>query len=467
MRRSFFCGVAMAVFAIPCPAAEQTTSTAETLIRLSVSPAPAPRPALRYRLLPELREMNPGNPIAGYMRCMLEQQRFFFDKEAFERREELLAMPLKELPALELEEYGRLALRHADRAARLDNPDWQVLLKLKSDGINLLLPEVQQIRSVARALAVRFRSEIALGRFDDAIRTAKTLFAMSRHLSEHPTLIADLVAISAADTAIGPLEEMLQQPGCPNLYWALTNLPAPLVPLDRGMEGERVMSLSPTEFGELDEKAPMTADQIKSLIAKWDVLLGDGKPLKPGESPVRAWLDARTADENKVGAARHRLAEHGLAREQLLRFPADQVILVDQKHEYDARFDDLMKTMKLPAWQAQELAGQPTPSGEPSLFADALVNPGVFGVHRKRWLLDQRIALLRHVEALRLHAAEHDGTLPRNLSEVSVPLPDDPLTGKPFRYELAGDTAHLRGQPPAGTEANADFNLHYEVTLRK
>ena len=397
----------------------------------------------------------------------MEQHKFFFDKESFQRREKLLSMPLKELPAQDLRNYGGFALTQADWAARLDVPDWQILQKLRVDGNYLLLPDIQEMRLLVGALKVRFRAEVAVGRFDDAIRTAKTLFAMSRHLSEHPTLIADLVAIFAANTAIGPLEEMLEQPGCPNLYWALTNLPAPLVPLDRGMEGERVMSLSPTEFGELDEKAPMTADQIKSFIAKWDILLGDGKPLKPGESVVRPWLDARTADESKVGAARHRLAEHGLPREQLLRFPADQVILVDQKHEYDARFDDLMKTMKLPAWQAQELAGQPTPSGEPSLFADALVNPAVFGVHRKRWLLDQRIALLRHVEALRLHAAEHDGALPRNLSEVSVPLPDDPSTGKPFRYELAGDTAHLRGQPPVGEEKNPEFNVHYEVTLRK
>ena len=172
---------------------------------------------------------------------------------------------------------------------------------------------------------------------DDAIRTAKTMFAIVRHLSEHPTLIADLVAMFAANSAIGPLEEMLQQPGCPNLYWALTNLPAPLVPLDRGMEGERVMSLSPTEFGDLDEKAPMTADQIKAFIAKCDLLQLDGKAPKPGESFVRAWLDARTGDESKVGAARHRLAEHGLPREQLLRFPADQVILLDQKREYDCR----------------------------------------------------------------------------------------------------------------------------------
>jgi len=464
--RTVLACAAIAVFALPCRS-DEAAAPPETLIRLSVAPEAAPRPALRYVLLPELKEMNPGNPVQGYLKCFMEQHKFFFDKESFQRREKLLSMPLKELPAQDLRNYGGFALTQADWAARLDTPDWQILPKLRIEGNYVLLPDIQEMRLLVGALKVRFRAEVALGRFDDAIGTAKTMFAISRHLSEHPTLIADLVAMFAANSAIGPLEEMLQQPGCPNLYWALTNLPAPLVPLDRGMEGERVLSLSPTEFGELDEKAPMTADQIKSLIAKWDVLLGDGKHLKPGESVVRPWLDARTTDESKVGAARHRLAEHGLPREQLLRFPADQVILLDQKHEYDARFDDLMKTMKLPAWQAQELARQSTPSGEPSLFADALVGPSVYRVDRIRWLLDQRIALLRHVEALRLYAAEHDGRLPAKLSEIAVPLPDDPLTGKPFRYEVTGDTAHLRGQAPVVEEKNPEFNVHYEVTLRK
>ena len=54
------------------------------------------------------------------------------------------------------------------------------------------------------------------------------MFAISRHMSEHPTLIADLVGIATANLAIGALEEMFEQPGCPNLYWALTNLPVPL-----------------------------------------------------------------------------------------------------------------------------------------------------------------------------------------------------------------------------------------------
>ena len=50
--------------------------------------------------------MNPGNPIQNYLKCFMEQQKFFFDKEAFQRREKLLAMPLKELPAQELKDYG-------------------------------------------------------------------------------------------------------------------------------------------------------------------------------------------------------------------------------------------------------------------------------------------------------------------------------------------------------------------------
>jgi hypothetical protein len=47
-----------------------------------------------------------------------------------------------------------------------------------------------------------------------------------------------------------------------------------------------------------------------------------------------------------------------------------------------------------------------------------------------------------------------------------VPLPDDPFTGKPFRYELIGTTAHLRGSPPPGMEKEPAFNIHYEVTLQ-
>jgi len=452
--------VVLAAFACPCRA-DGTDSAPETLIKLNVAAAPAPKPALRYLLLPDLRELNPGNPVQGYMKCMMEEHNFLFDKEAFERRERLLAMPLKELPAQDLYEYGGSALCQTDRAARLDNPDWQILLKLKSDGIGALLPELQQLRGLARALKLRFRAEVALGCFDDAIRTAKTMFAMTRHLGEHPTLVGDLVGIAIAFQAIEVLDEMLEQPGCPNLYWALTHLPSPLVPLDKGFEGERVMIL--WVFRNLDENAPMTVDQLKRFSEPLEVLLANEPP---AQRTARAWLDARTKDKAKLAAARRRLVEFGLPEERLLRFPADQVILLDEKRELEVRFDELVKTMSFPTWQTEALASLIPSHREPSLFADALV-PSTYNVHRARARLDQRIALLRTVEVLRLHAAERNDTLPAKLSEVSVPLPVDPFTGKPFRYDLAGATAHLRGSPPTGEEKNASFNMHYEVMLQQ
>ena len=52
------------------------------------------------------------------------------------------------------------------------------------------------------------------------------------------------------------------------------------------------------------------------------------------------------------------------------------------------------------------------------------------------------------VEALRLYAAEHGGVFPVKLSDISVPVPADPFTGKPFGYEASGKKAHVRGTPP-------------------
>jgi hypothetical protein len=441
--------------------ADESTATPETLIRLTVQPAAAPKPALRYLLLPPLGEMNPGNPIQNYLKCFMEQQKFFFDKAAFQRRERLLSMPLKELPAQELQAYFGFALRQADWAARLDAPDWQILLQLKAEGIHLLIPDVQELRTLASALKVRFRAEVAAGRFDDALRTAKTLFAMSRHLGAHPTFIGDLVGMVVAFVAIGPLEEMLEQPGCPNLYWALTYLPTPLVPLDKGGEGERVW-IQPT-FRDLDDRAPMGPDQVRRLVAHFDRLLGDGdeKPVKP---VVRAWLDDRIKDPGQLDAARRRLVETGLPAERVRRFPADQVILLDEKRECEVRHDDAIKLVNLPVAQLVPLVAQVRSKKEPALF-DLASN--IFLVRWAQGRLDQRIALLRHVEALRMHAAEHNGAWPARLSEIAVPLPDDPFTGRPFRYEVKGGTAHLRGTPPPDEAKNPTFNLHYEVTIQK
>jgi hypothetical protein len=451
--------IALVVCALPCRA-DAPAAKSETRIELKVAPARAPQPILRYMLLPELRELSPGNPIHSYMKCAMEQQSFFFDKEGYARRERLLAMPLKELPAKELQDYGRSVLSQVDEAARLDNPDWQILLKLKKDGFTTLLPELQQIRGFARALQLRFRAEVALGRFDAAMHTAKTMFAMARHLGEHPTFIGNLVGIAIASIAIEPLEEMIAQPGSPNLYWALASLPCPLVDCRRGLEGER-MSLEWFSH-DVNERAPMTADQIKKYLEFVEKMLGDPTP---GTRRAQHWLDSQTKEPKKLDAALRRLVEYGLSEKVLHTFPAEQVILVDAKRELFSRFDDKAKNLVFPAWQGEALAARTASKQEPAFFADAFL-PAVESVQIAQGRIDQRIALLRAAEALRLHAAEHDGKLPASLSEITLPLANDPYTGKPFRYESNDNTAHLRGTPPKRFEKLAVYNIHYVITMQ-
>ncbi len=473
MSRILLCTIVLIGLGLPVRA-EPTTTSNETVIHLTVDAMPSPKPALRYLLLPELKEMNPGNPIHGYLRCYSEQQNFFFDKETFKKREEYQSMPLKELPAKDLQDYGRAALRQADWAARLDKPDWQILPRLKTDGIGLLLPDVQQMRALAGTLKVRFRAEVALCRYDDAIRTAKTMFALSRHMGEHPTLIGDLVGIAIAMIAIGPLEEMLEQPNCPNLYWALTNLPFPLISVDKGMEGERVLIRG--EFSDLDETAPMSEEQLKKLMAHIDRVreVAQIEQKKPGDEDrsTRTWVAKRVKDPKLVGAARGRLVEYGLPQERLAKFPAEQIIILDEWRHFEVSRDEAMKLMNLPTWQVvgelERLTKEnPKLMASPSEELFGGLVPALYKVRQAQGRLEQRIGLLRCVEALRLYAAAHDGKLPEKLSDVPVPLPPDPFTGQPFRYELAGDTGHVRGSPPRGLEKSPPFNIHYEVVIRK
>jgi hypothetical protein len=450
------------------PLAVRAEGPTETVIRMAVQPKATPRPALKYQLLPELAELNPGNPILGYLRCFSEQNHFFFDKKSAEDRDRWLEMPLQDLPVKELRGYGGLALRQADYAARLDTPDWQILPKLKKEGVHLLIPDVQQIRLLAAALQVRLRGEVADRRFDDAVVTAKTMFALSRHVSEHPTLIGDLVAIAIAQITVGGLDEMMSQPGSPNLYWALTDLPHPLISIHKGLQAYRMM-LTP-EVASLDEHAPMTDVQLARVMERLHLMLLMTQP-GADAGKVKALQDrflARVGDAAHVQAARKRLVEAGLKEAAVKQFPPAQVVLLDEKHAYEVERDELLKAMSLPYWQAEAVWARQRPAAggkEESLSAWLLLP--LTKVRAAQVRLEQRLGLLRCVEALRLYAAGHGGRLPAKLADTGVPVPDDPVTGRPFPYHLDGAAGSLRGTPPRGMERNAWFNIRYEITIKK
>jgi hypothetical protein len=340
-------------------------------------------------------------------------------------------------------------------------------LPLRRDGIYLIIPEVQKLRSLAAALQVRFRGEVADRRFADALVTAKTLFAMSRHIGEHPSLVGGLVGLATASRTLDTLDEFVGQPDAPNLYWALTDLPNPLVEWRKGMQGER-MWLGVALKG-IPGRIPLDPERRKKLIKIAQDLSDLSRLHKEKKIDVEAWLTERAKDPAHLEAARKRLVETGFPPgPNLDKLPPLQVILVDEVVSFEVRRDNLMKLMNLPYWQIEAfLAAKPAVKEDPDDLLFGHLVASFLKVRRGHARLEQRIALLRCVEGLRLYAAAHKGKLPAALADVPVPLPVDPFTGRPFVYSLKDDTATLRGTPPAEMEKAAGYNVRYEIQVRK
>ena len=80
--------------------------------------------------------------------------------------------------------------------------------------------------------------------------------------------------------------------------------------------------------------------------------------------------------------------------------------------------------------------------------------------------LDRQVAALQCIEALRFYAGANQGNFPDALADIAqVPLPNDPVTQKPFVYSRTGSEAVLKGPAPKG--ADAKEAIEYRLTLKK
>ena len=141
-------------------------------------------------------------------------------------------MPLDQFPTAEVRKFVDLwsgQLEQIEFGARRKTCDWNYTLpEQRLDVIHLAARDAQQMRQWVRLLDLKARLEIAEGKFDEAIRTIETGLAFARHIAEGPFLINGLIGIAGAYVMLGRCDELIAQPGAPNLYWALTALPQPV-----------------------------------------------------------------------------------------------------------------------------------------------------------------------------------------------------------------------------------------------
>ena len=138
-----------------------------------------------------------------------------------------------------------------------------------------------------------------------------------------------------------------------------------------------------------------------------------------------------------------------------------QVLLISEKYAFEEALDEVLKTLALPYWHAKPFMQTWRAQRDNQRLLTPLVQ-SIDNVRSAQARTEQRLALLQHVEALRLYAVTHKDQLPRQLSEVQLPLPVDPVSGQPFHYTLRAGTATLQGSPlPRGEW------IRYEITLAK
>ncbi|HVS38441.1 MAG TPA: hypothetical protein VMS17_22980 [Gemmataceae bacterium] len=456
--------------------------------RIAVGPAAAPKPSMTYRLIPDRRDLTPGNASTLYYRAMASfvENSGLLKEIRQEYWQDWLDTPVNNLPMQEVGDKVQMArnlLHEIDLAAHCKDCDWQI--EDRPEGIGLLLPEVQVFRAVAVVLAVKARYEIAQGKWDEACRTLQTGYAAARHFGEGPTLIHVLIGGAVARIMNDQVDALIQQPGAPNLYWALTDLARPFLDPELAVEQESrmldrmmpwVKKLDGPPLSEAGAQAVM--DEMRKSIDRFE---SESSLVQPGELETvgQAFFLVQGVGEAKRGLA----ARGKYTAEQVEAMPQFQVVSLYAYLEYRDSLDDMLKWvhapngLRHPGFQkASERYGQALARVDRLFFRGQL--SGVFGVGNSVGAsvqrvygvvgrTDRRIAALECVEALRMYAAVN-GKWPDKLDAVTdVPPPDDPVTGKPFEYRVQENKAVIATPTVTAGKSDGPDGATYEVYLRQ
>ena len=456
-----------------------------TTVELTVSPAVAPKPSLKYRLQTALMDQSIGNAATLYLRAMimLKDNATLRDAATQDKIANFLEMPLSELPRKEVHgilDQAKSVIHEATLGSRRSTCDWELPLREEENPYMILLPEMQEIRVIGRLLALQARMQIAEKRFDEALDTIRVGLTMGRHATEAPLLINGLVGVSIARIMITQVQELERAPGAPNLYWAVTTLPENFIDFRRALEteGAMVSVIFPQLRG--IEKAERTDAQWQEDWSKFQISLATLEPLVSnggqkddwrevtGQIAAKTWLALTAYPKAKAG-----LLEFGYNAKQIESMPVGKAILLYTKLTYDDLRDEMFRWFNMPYWQAdngfQESEKSIKAARDREVIPLAtLLLPAIANVRVADVRLQRDFAIVRAVEALRLHAAAHAGHLPSKLDQLTiVPVPVDPFTGKPPNYQLDGETATIDYPAPKGRPESEHVKVIVKIRAEK
>ena len=461
-----------------------------TIIRMKVTPAAEPVPALKYRLLTRDIDLKPGNAAPFYYRALLELPRGMQSiRKKYDEEEQLgrwyatgaEAAPIDELPLDKVRDASRFADSLVENslieATSRRDCDWQLNIdEIRGpDVIAFLLPEFQESRELTRMLMLRTRLAIAEGRFDDAITTMRINYRLARDVARLPFIVCGLIGLAEASMSNGALIDLIAQPASPNTYWALSELPQPLVDMRQAFRYE--MDFGPRMFpfihhSETTDRSPQEWNRLFTQSIRDLSSFGDGSI--PAQTDLGAGLSATAFALVGYSHAKARLIEEGFDPDRVNAMAVGQVMAIYTERNYLKFANDFEKLWYVPFWEMRvryrAIEGRlrnakPFDGGgdRDVLPIVSLLLPAIQATRTAQVRLERDISALRVIEALRMYAASHAGGLPKSLDEITeVPVPLNPATGKSFVYRLDDRTAVLELPSSDGIPG---YNRRYEIQI--
>jgi len=266
MRRVFVCLVTVLFVAVP--AAAQPREEKGRTIKLILHPAEAPRPRNKYRLLPKPDQQSDLDAVPLYQKAAKSLPK---DSQRDQKIRQWLKTPLDKLPRKQVAStLQRLkpAIQLVEQAGKCKQCSWPAIKK----DFDARIEHLSEYRLLAFTLALQARLQITQGQYDRAVGTIQTGFAMARHMSEGPAIVQGLVGVAIASIMLNQVEALIQVHEAPNLYWALQELPEPLVDLAKTIDLE-IANLKQYNFllrRRFEKQLKPAHDRVRLLMKRLD-----------------------------------------------------------------------------------------------------------------------------------------------------------------------------------------------------
>ena len=466
--------------------ATNESADVETL-RLKIYPKDESKPALKTKFLLAPTEQVEGNAAIFYLKAM-----GYFERdsaraqiaEALKKMGEQAKAAGKELN--EFPPYSYLEMRPKDypkeevakyleassfqepilrEAKRLRTFSMDRNIQLADNPVGYLLPEIQNMRELARTQRIRCRLAIAENRIDDALEIISQQFTMSHHLGKDDFLVCYMVGSAMLSMAIEDSLLLREQPDCPNLYWAFAQLPNPVIDTQRSLAFEHQFAFFQIPRLKEINTTPRSPDYWKDFIVEFSRQTAEidqyaesanTRNISKVQGEKRVEAIQKSIDENVPQAKQYLLDRGILNADSLVRYPKEQLVLLAMKDYYEVSLDQSFKWINFPYESVQgrfePINKQFNEDGKKhGWFTNlhGMFHPAIESILVAKTRMQQQVAASQVIEAIRMAGASNGGKLIDSLDQSPVPVPNDPFTGKPFSYKVSGDVAVLSSQYPA------------------